>query len=143
MAISDTTFRRAPSSPDLTFELPAHGACVGEARHRVRVHLTRLGCGDDTCETAVLLVSELVTNAIQHTRSTRVTCSVGVTEGAVRIEVRDQGEDCAPVAPVQADADDVHGRGLYLVAALSREWGVRRPADGCGHTVWALVPAAE
>ncbi|MET7476283.1 ATP-binding protein [Streptomyces sp. NPDC005648] len=140
---SDMTFQPAPSPPDLTFELPAHITSVGEARRRVRAHLIRQGCGDEACETVVLLVSELVTNAVRHTRSTRVRCSVGLEAGKVRIEVRDQGEGRTPVALVRATDDDVNGRGLYLVAALSQEWGVREHDSGSGCVVWALVSAAD
>lgn len=143
MTITDTTCQRAPSPADLTFELAAHGASVGEARRHVRAHLRRQGCCDDTCETAVLLVSELVTNAVRHARSPLVKCSVGLEADEVRIEVEDQGEGGTPVAPVQAAADDMHGRGLYLVAALSQEWGVRERDGGPGCVVWALVSAVE
>jgi anti-sigma regulatory factor (Ser/Thr protein kinase) len=143
VAITDMTFQRAPSPTNLTFELPTHAASVGEARRRVRAHLSRQSCCDDTCETAVLLVSELVTNAVRHTRSPRVKCSVGLEADKVRIEVEDQGEDGAPVALVHAAADDMHGRGLHLVAALSQEWGVRERNGGPGCVVWALVSVVE
>jgi serine/threonine-protein kinase RsbW len=143
VAISDMTFRRAPSPSSLTFELPAHAASVGEARRRVRAHLGRQGCDDDLCDTAVLLVSELVTNAVRHTRSTRVGCFLGLEAGEVRIEVKDQGEVCMPASLVHAAADDVSGRGLYLVAALSQAWGVREHESGSGCVVWALVSAVE
>ncbi|MEU6375339.1 ATP-binding protein [Streptomyces sp. NPDC046909] len=127
----------------MTFELPAHVASVGEARRRLRAHLTRQNCGDDLCDTAVLLVSELVTNAVQHTPSTRVRCSVGLEAGKVRIEVRDQGEVFIPGSLAHAAAEDVNGRGLYLVAALSQEWGVRDHDSGAGCVVWALVSAID
>ncbi|GAX58379.1 ATPase [Streptomyces olivochromogenes] len=143
VAITDMTCRRAPSPADLTFELAAHGASVGEARRRVRAHLGRQGCGDDICETAVLLVSELVTNAVRHTRTPLVKCSVRLEAGKVLVAVEDQGEGGTPIALFQAAADDVHGRGLHLVAALSREWGVRERDGGPGCVVWALVSTAE
>lgn len=141
MALTDMTFQRAPSTPDLSFGLAAHGASVGEARRRVRAHLRDQSCCEDTCETAVLLVSELVTNAVRHARGPLVKCSVGLEAGGVRIEVEDQGEAGTPVALLQAAADDVHGRGLHLVAALSQDWGVRERDGGPGCVVWALVTA--
>jgi anti-sigma regulatory factor (Ser/Thr protein kinase) len=83
---------------------------------------------------AVLVVSELVTNALRAGFSCAVTIEVGVD--ALRVGVVDDGPGL-PVVHI-AQPDDVSGRGLFLVAALSSDWGVRR--TGNGKEVWAALP---
>lgn len=92
----------------------------------------------DTCDSAALVVSELVTNAIMHTASSRVVCELHDQDDVVRIAVRDEG--CAPgdPHPAQQRPDEEHGRGLLLVDALCRAWGTRR--QGPGLLVWAELP---
>ena len=82
-------------------------------------------CGDD----AVLLVSELFANSLQHSGSgvpgETVTITVTARAGAVRVEVADRSGPGVPeVRPASADAED--GRGLGLVAGLAARWGWRR-----------------
>src|SRR5205085_11601344 len=81
------------------------------------------GAGWDTAvDTAVLLVSELVTNAIRHARGPCFLV-VAFDEGAVELSVED-GDSHMP-APRPAVGLDEDGRGLMLVSALADEWGVR------------------
>ncbi|WP_286257657.1 ATP-binding protein [Streptomyces graminofaciens] len=92
----------------------------------------------DTCDTAALVVSELVTNAIVHTASTQIVCELRDGDDLVRIAVRDEG--CAPGEPHPAAQrpEEEHGRGLLLIESLCRSWGAQ-PA-GLGLLVWADVP---
>jgi two-component sensor histidine kinase len=91
-------------------------------------------------DAATVLTSELVTNAIQHTRSGdggEVTVVViGLPDG-VRVEVTDQGSPGAPV--VKSDLYAADGHGLYLVQQLAGKWGYLR--DPTGTTVWFHLPA--
>lgn len=95
------------------------------------------------CETvgdvAELLTSEVVTNAVVHGAGHgadgHIELRVRRTEGTLRVEVVDRGQD----VPVVRDAtsDDLGGRGMLLVDALSREWGVSRAVDGsASKAVW-------
>jgi CheY-like chemotaxis protein len=88
---------------------------------------------------ALLVVSELVTNAVLHARSSAELRLVPGEE-TLRIEVADEGR--AGPDPVLASADDEHGRGLLLVAVLSAAWGTEARTDG-GKVVWADVPLAH
>ncbi|MFI8345932.1 ATP-binding protein [Streptomyces sp. NPDC085596] len=117
------------------FELAAHPGSPAQARRLARARLTGWSVCADTCDSAVLVMSELVTNAIVHTASSRVVCELLDHDGLVRIAVRDEG--CAPGEPhpAQQRPDEEHGRGLLLVAALCRAWGAQE--HGPGLLVWA------
>lgn len=77
---------------------------------------------------AVLLGSELVTNAIRHAPGGIVTVAITATNGELRVDVHDTSP-CLPVV-VDAAADAETGRGLKLVAALADEWGYYRTQAG-------------
>ncbi|QJY49209.1 ATP-binding protein [Pseudonocardia broussonetiae] len=87
---------------------------------------------------AVMVVNELVTNAVTHARTG---CRVAVQLAGSRLEiaVRDYRRNWT-TSGHPATAPRGEWRGLSLVAALSREWGVS-PADG-GKVVWAVLPPA-
>ncbi|MFE1248137.1 ATP-binding protein [Streptomyces sp. NPDC058766] len=121
------------------FELAAHPGSPAQARRLTRSRLTGWAVCEDTCDSAALIVSELVTNAIVHTASTRIVCELHDGADLVRIAVRDEG--CAPGQPHAASRtrpEEEHGRGLLLVDALCHAWGTHE--DGPGLLVWAELP---
>lgn len=106
-------------------------SAVGDVRRDLREFL-RYRSPAEAAEVAELLLSEIVTNALIHTRHGAV---VTVTAGPekVRVEVRDFMSD-AP-RPYVPNADDgTHGRGLVLVRSLADAWGVT--AQALGKVVW-------
>ncbi|MDT0614270.1 ATP-binding protein [Streptomyces lancefieldiae] len=114
---------------------------VGRARRWARSRLVGSGIQADEplAETLVLLVSELVTNAVVHTGCTAVLRLVlpgAVTEetgeATVRLEV-DDASDRAPV-PRCVNGDATGGRGLALVDGLADRWGWSR--QGAGKRIW-------
>lgn len=119
------------------FELAAHPGSVAQARRLTRSRLSGWAVCEDTCDTAALVVSELVTNAIVHAAGQRVVCELHDTDDLVRIAVGDEG--CAPGEPHPSPQrpDEEHGRGLLLVAAVSRAWGAQD--TGPGLLVWAEI----
>ncbi|MGW3627528.1 ATP-binding protein [Streptomyces sp. NPDC000880] len=112
-----------------------HPASVAHARTFVADALTAWELGDRLDDVRVC-VSELATNAIEHSTDASRDFLVQVARGdeRLRVEVRDQGHGTPTVR--DATADDCHGRGLFLVAALADDWGVASRA-GAGKTVWA------
>ncbi|MYS88224.1 Histidine kinase-, DNA gyrase B-, and HSP90-like ATPase [Streptomyces chartreusis NRRL 3882] len=121
------------------FELAAHPGSPARARRLTRARLTGWSVCEDTCDSAALVVSELVTNAIVHTASTHIVCELHDGDDLVRIAVRDEG--CAPGQPHAASRtrpEEEHGRGLLLVDALCDAWGAHE--HGPGLLVWAELP---
>ncbi|MEV6307106.1 ATP-binding protein [Streptomyces sp. NPDC051840] len=105
---------------------------VSGVRAELREFLRR-SRGPEEVAVAELLLSELVTNALIHTRNGAVV-TVTAAAGRVRVEVRDfvPGQEPAPCVP---NADDgTHGRGLLLVQNLADSWGVT--AQALGKVVW-------
>ncbi len=106
---------------------------VARARELTRRQLAAWGL-ERLTDTAELLVSELVTNAIKaasydvQLRLMRV--------GKLLVEVSDDNHNLPQLQ--RADADDVQGRGLALVTHLSRRWGTSRKA--VGKVVWFELP---
>ena len=83
-------------------------------------------------ETAELLTSELVTNAVIHAGSPTELC-VSVLDGSVRVEVTDHAADRPVLGRRSVDATE--GRGLVIVNDLADRWGVV-PIPDNGKTVW-------
>lgn len=82
-------------------------------------------------DTAVLLTSELVTNAVLHAR-TEVTVTVSLDARRLRVEVWDGNAELPSMRPY--DVDDATGRGLPMIGAYSAAWGAEpRPH---GKVVW-------
>lgn len=85
---------------------------------------------------ALLLVSELVTNAVRH-GAPEIVVAVSISERAVRIEVYDAGERLPEVPATKPSIDRPSGRGLLIVAATAHDWGVDQVSGAPGKTVWA------
>jgi hypothetical protein len=121
------------------FELAAHPGSPAQARRLTRARLNGWSVCEDICDSAALVVTELVTNAIVHTASSHIVCELHDGDELVRIAVRDEG--CAPgeVHPSVAQrGEEEHGRGLLLVDALCHAWGAHE--HGPGLLVWAELP---
>jgi anti-sigma regulatory factor (Ser/Thr protein kinase) len=112
-----------------TMRFPPTPASVSTARQFIRRNLA--GLPDDTVEAAVLMTSELVTNAVVHGR-TRGEVSVKVGQGSLRVAVRDESKRL-PVEESQCQSDE-HSRGLVIVSELSDRWGVVE--NLVGKSVW-------
>ena len=112
---------------------------VTENVSRARQLVDRLPRAAAKFDDVRLIVSELASNAIRHAR-TRFRVALRHFGDVVRVEVTDRS-DGQPVV-CQPESTDPHGRGLFIVAALARRWGVE-PEPG-GKTIWAEVtlPAA-
>jgi anti-sigma regulatory factor (Ser/Thr protein kinase) len=107
--------------------LAAVPAAPGEARRQVRAAIRAWDVPVDP-DIAVLLASELVTNAIGHEPGGTIVLAITCSFGQLRVDVHDTSRTLPVLvdAPVDAEA----GRGLMLVATLSATWGIYRTLTG-------------
>lgn len=93
---------------------------------------------DGLAPDALLVVGELVTNALVHGGSpVRVSLTAG--EGRVRIAVTDPGGGMPE--PMVVGPEAIGGRGLAIVDAVADEWGIS--FDPSSKTVWAHISGAD
>jgi anti-sigma regulatory factor (Ser/Thr protein kinase) len=121
----------APSRPAALHRhcvlLSAGPAAASEARGRVRAAICTWDVRVDV-DVAVLLTSELVTNAIREETGETVTLAIACSRDELRVDVHDTSSSL-PV-PSKAAVDEEAGRGLVLVDSLSDEWGWYQTPSG-------------
>lgn len=125
--------------PGYTQTLPRTARSAEDARRLVRAALSSWGL-NDLADAGALLVSELVTNAVRHTRSRLIRVTVTRTaRNTVRVAVVDMSR--TPPVGQQPDVDAMGGRGLAIVAALTARWGTE--IKGWGKSVWGELEPEE
>ncbi|GAA3827658.1 ATP-binding protein [Nocardioides panacisoli] len=124
-----------PGAAVAVHEVTPDVAAVAPARAFLRSILGEWGVDEDCVYTAVLCLSELVTNAVIHTQTG---CSVRVVldRGVLLTSVRDLGAKEVAVEAVD-DPLQPNGRGLQVLDALATRWGTTVDSDGT--TVWFVL----
>lgn len=121
----------APTRPTVLHRhrvsLAAGPPAAAEARGQVRAAICTWDVPVDP-NIAVLLTSELVTNAIRHETGGTVVLAITCSGEQLRVDVHDTSRTLP--MPVDATADAETGRGLMLVNSLSDEWGSYRTPGG-------------
>jgi anti-sigma regulatory factor (Ser/Thr protein kinase) len=115
---------------------------AARARHFVARTLAAWQVLTEAAETAVLLTSELVTNALRYSQgSVDLHLHLEVIEQTqtVRVSVHDADPRMPQLLAVAAEAEN--GRGLWLVDALAKRWGTEQ-LPGDGKQVWFELAAA-
>lgn len=120
----------------LELDLSPHPSSVARARSFVTEALEQWAVPEETEQLARLAISELVTNAIVHA-GTHVVVRVRPEVDAVWVGVTDQN-DSLPVRQT-TEPDHVGNRGLAIVDAVARRWGVDQQFSRPGKTVWFTV----
>ncbi|MEU6881090.1 ATP-binding protein [Streptomyces sp. NPDC046712] len=131
---------------EATVTLPSDPASVSAARRYVADVLTGWGLAEagDTADTVRLIVSELATNAVQHTFGQSPTFTVDVRlerEEQLHIGVTDSHPRWPKRLPAAVQQDN--GRGMVIIRFLTAEAGGRlsvTPTDEGGKTVWINLP---
>ncbi|MER5490581.1 ATP-binding protein [Streptomyces sp. NPDC002454] len=150
-----TTARWSPAVPDeealRALELwgnPAECEVWFTSRPQSAAHARRVaqmvvlhqwGLSENLTEDTVLLVSELVGNAVRHTGARNFGLRMARRRGWLRVEVRDPSRALPCRMPV--GEWDVSGRGLFLVDKLADRWGVDLLARG--KTTWFEMRVAD
>jgi anti-sigma regulatory factor (Ser/Thr protein kinase) len=130
-----------------TMVLPHGPVGVGKARRRLRKELYEVGAPDAVVDDAMLILSELLSNACRHARpienggpasGLRAAWRLD-EEGLLTLEVTDGGGPTRP-RPSSPSLTARGGRGLGIVSSLSLDWGVRdTPGEVTEVTVWAML----
>lgn len=125
-----------PGAVAAVHTVPPHPAAVGEARRFLKSTLDDWGIDEETTDTAVLCLSELVTNAVIHAHAGCVV-RVLLEEDILTTTVRDNGTTDDALVESLVDPLRVHGRGLQVVDALATRWGSE--LDSVGTSVWFVL----
>jgi anti-sigma regulatory factor (Ser/Thr protein kinase) len=144
VATSSNTVNGASASTRISrvVRLAARLSAVAVARDEVAAAISAW-CVRVDPDVAVLLTSELVTNAVTHATGNRngkaaergktgqsVLLVIAADDAGLRVDVHDGSADLPIVSGYLAEADEETGRGLLLVTSLSAEWGFYRTAGG-------------
>lgn len=130
-----------PAMPETQWRLSHGPRSAGRARALLRAQLTDWNIDDDIADTAELLLSELMSNAIRHARTPtgrQIGVRVAQYDGRLRVEVADANN--ARPERRRAKADDEQGRGLAIISALAARWGCCPRLHGIGKATWAEIP---
>jgi anti-sigma regulatory factor (Ser/Thr protein kinase) len=127
-------------SAEYSVALPSSAANVAVFRRFVAHVLLMTDSAVNEAD-AVLVVSELATNAIEYGSTPVVRVTVRSSSAKLRVEVHDDSV-VGPVAGGAPPSESGRGRGLLIVAALSRRWGWARDVAG-GKTIWAELDTHE
>ena len=119
-------------------ELDGDPDAPARGRHAVTAVLDEWGCEPGNREDLLLVVSELVTNAVVHGAEPIRVTMVRAPE-RVRVEVTDGAAASSPHGNPRPPTDAETGRGLSVVTRLAVAWGWRA-SPGRGKTVWAELP---
>ena len=118
--------------------LAAGPAAAAQARRQVQAAIRAWDIPVDP-DVAILLTSELVTNAISHEVTGIVMLAITCSCGQLRVDVHDTSRALPMLVDAPVDAET--GRGLMLVTTLSAEWGFyRTPAGKAVYFTLAFPP---
>ncbi|NJP47724.1 ATP-binding protein [Actinacidiphila epipremni] len=123
-------------------ELPCEPSAVQWARVQAQDVLKGWEVPAETTEDALLVISELVTNCLRHAATSPMSpgCLLSLRRLPDHVLVCVYDDDRRPPVLRHPAEDEPGGRGLQLVAGLSRRWGYSYPAPTSGKAVWAQLP---
>jgi anti-sigma regulatory factor (Ser/Thr protein kinase) len=124
-----------PTQQTVVLDVPPTTTAIRDGRRFAALALAEWSLPDAIVEDATLIVSELLTNAVVH-GAPPIRLRLRRTPRELAIEVDD--ESSAMPRKLRAGPNDLHGRGLAIVAAIGSRWAAR--ANGHGKTVWSSLP---
>jgi anti-sigma regulatory factor (Ser/Thr protein kinase) len=138
--VTDGMYEQHAGAQELRLELARDERAPGAARTAIEGWCPpELSGGAPRRETLVLLVSEVVTNAVLHSPGSPegpIELTARIEEELIRVMVTDPGDGFTPPEPPAPHQLQIGGYGLYVVGRAARRWGVER--DG-GTRVWVEI----
>jgi len=130
----DSSIQGTNGAAELRLELDRNHEAPLTARAAVREFCQRHEIDGDARANILLLVSEIVTNAVLHSAgdvTSTIRLSAQIDQESIRIDVSDHGAGFTPV--IRDPAQVGRGYGLFLVDRIASRWGI---TDQDGTTVW-------
>ncbi|GAA5061214.1 hypothetical protein GCM10023336_38510 [Streptomyces similanensis] len=134
-AVATAARQRSPLPRDFEVAIAPDRSRLAQVRCIAAAYLRYCSVPESLADDVVLVVSELVANAVEHGQGT-VGLRLRHTLEEARVEVTDGSP--APARLRAASPEDEHGRGLLLVSVLASAWGV----SDDGRTTWATFRVA-
>ncbi|MFG2485021.1 ATP-binding protein [Streptomyces virginiae] len=129
-----------PAPATRSEQLPHRPESASTARRMTRAALSEWGVDEDSSDQVLLVISELVTNAVEHALPPIALRVARPTPQTVHIEVDDGGPAAEKGSWASTGDADEHGRGGAIVSVLASSHGIRFQSNGS--TYWADVPVA-
>ncbi|WP_405594548.1 ATP-binding protein [Streptomyces sp. NBC_01092] len=124
---------------DAAWSLPHRPQAAGAAREVIAAVLADWHVDEEASEAALLVVSELVTNAVEHARPPLALHLIREPDHLqFRVEVADGGPAVGEGAWTASCEADEHGRGMAIIDAVTTAHGTRPHPQGTTH--WAALP---
>jgi anti-sigma regulatory factor (Ser/Thr protein kinase) len=134
--LSSIEAHSTPSTQRFARTVVRDSRLVRAVRDDMATALRRWGVDEDLVDDAKILVSEVLTNAIQHAGgSEEINVLAAWTQPVLCVEVHDGDSTSLPQTALPTSATSIRGRGLPLVDALSSAWGYA-PLQPEGKCVW-------
>ena len=124
----DDTYSRAVAG-GLEIRAKADALELSSVRHQVREFVEQAGGGSGLAADLELVVSELATNVIEHTRSPTLTVSVSRSDGDWVVDVADVGDLSILDRVELPDLDEPAGRGLFVVSSIVDDIAIVEAGD--------------
>ena len=109
-----------------TWRLPFEPATASIARTKLASFLTLNGASPQVIDDALIVLSEMVANAVSHgdpAEDGTIELSWSIAQGLLEISVHDGGQ-AASLQPIDFDEDSLSGRGLSIIARVADRWWV-------------------
>ncbi|MDJ0344219.1 ATP-binding protein [Streptomyces sp. H10-C2] len=130
--------RRRPSSACAGLILPRATTSPGRARQHIRAALAEWLVDEVDARGCELIVSELVTNAVDHTDTPLIRVICRLLDDVVTLTVAAERSHPGEIQATRPEDGDDHGRGLLIVQITADRWGVRQiVGDGVAVAIWA------
>lgn len=128
----------APEGAEMRLTILAAPSSVVLAREMVRHALTGWGYSRELVQDSMLIMSEIVTNAVNAAKGAEIRIRCAVHERAPLLECWDPSPALPTRRPASESAES--GRGLTIILAYAKDAGTRPSVTGEGKIVWALMP---